>query len=317
MSAGKRQRCGRAWSSRLRYALIIFCIVPRLGAQELQPRAYIPAPDGLNYFGISYANNGGGFLVDESVPLQNAHVNANVVSLSFGQTLDVLGRTAQILVVVPYAVANVDARVSGEQDYLYRSGLGDAIFRYAMNLYGAPAMNLKQFMNYRQGTIVGASITVTAPSSQYDPARLINTGTNRWGFKPELGISRAIGKWTIEGAAGVWLFTTNDQYYGKTVLTEVPLGSFQTHLVRYLPHRTWAAFDGTYFVGARTQVDGQNQADYQSNIRLGATFGIALTNRQAIKITYFDGVITRAGAAIRSIGISYNLVWQKGRLPRD
>lgn len=48
-----------------------------------------------------------------------------------------------------------------------------------MNLYGAPAMHLKQFTEYHPKTIVGASITVNAPTGQYDPNKFINVGTNR------------------------------------------------------------------------------------------------------------------------------------------
>jgi hypothetical protein len=299
----------------LRGLLLLSIIVSRSAAQELQPRAYVPAPEGLNYFGVSYANNSGGLLSDSSSPVQDVHADANIVSLLFGQTLNVLGRTAQILAVLPYAVANLSGRVGQANDSLYRSGVADSTFRYAMNLYGAPAMNVKEFMDYHQGTIIGASLTVTVPSGQYDPNKLINISANHWEFKPELGVSRAIGKWTVEGAAGVWLFTTNHQYYGKNVSIQAPLGSFQTHVVRYLPHRIWLSFDGTFFAGGRTQIDAIDQPDYQSNTRGGVTLGIGLTPRQAIKVSYFNGVTTRNGADVRSLGISYNIVWLKGRMP--
>ena len=299
----------------VRRAVFLSYLAGSLAAQELQPRAYIPAPDGLNYFGIAYSSNAGGLLFDPSLPVVNTHVNANIVMLSFGQTFAVLGRTTQLLAVLPYVEANLNGEVAGAQQKLYRSGLADATLRYAVNLYGAPAMNLQEFADYRQGTIVGASITVTAPTGQYDPNRLINVGTNRWGFKPELGVSRAFGKWTIECAVGAWLYTENDRFYGTSVRAQLPLGSVQTHLVRLLPHRIWIAGDLTYFTGGRTQTNGQDNENDQRNSRWGATLGIGLSPRQAIKLTFFDGLSTRVGGDIRSIGISYNVVWLRGRLP--
>lgn len=297
----------------LRGVLLASCFAACLAAQEMQPRAYIPAPAGLNFYSIGYANNAGGLLFDPSLPLADSHVNANIVTLSFGQTLGWMGRTTQILAVLPYAEAHLNGTVAGDAQHAYRSGLGDAIFRYAMNIYGAPAMSLKEFASYGQETIVGASITVSVPTGQYDPARLINVSAHRWAFKPELGVSRAIGKWTVEGAFGVWLYTANNQFNASTLRTQLPLGSFQGHVVRFLPHRIWLALDGTFYTGGRSQVNGHDKSDYQGNTRVGVTFGIVLSRRQAIKISFFDGVLTRVGSDVRSIGVSYNVIWKTGR----
>jgi len=51
------------------------------------------------------------------------------------------------------------------------------------------------------------------PWGQYERTRLVNLGYNRWGIKPELGVSHQIGPWTLEGYAGVWWFSTNSAYY--------------------------------------------------------------------------------------------------------
>jgi len=294
-------------------ALVLSYFAAGLAAQELQPRAYLPTPVGLNYFGFSYSNNRGGLLFDPSLPVDDASVNANIVTLAFGQTLGVLGRTTQILMIFPYVRANLKGTVAGSQTDAYRSGLGDAAFRYSMNLYGAPAMDLKEFAGYRQRTVVGASVTVTAPIGQYDPVRLVNIGTNRWAVKPEIGVSRAVGKWTLEGAAGVWLFTENNQFSGALLRTQDPLGSLQAHVVRVLPHRTWLAGDLSFYTGGRSQVNRQDNSDYLGNSRLGATIGIALGRRQSVKISYFKGAVTRVGGDISSIGVSYNIIWLGGR----
>ena len=294
--------------------LLFFGVAARLSAQELQPRAYIPTPVGMNFFSASYSNNSGGLLFDPALPVEDGNVKANIYALTFGQTLAVLGRTTQALAVIPYVEANLDGHFAGDQTHLYRSGVGDMVFRYAMNIHGAPAMSREKFAAYRQKTIVGASITVAAPTGQYDPVRLINIGANRWAFKPEIGVSRAITKWTVEGAAGIWLFTTNNkfQYNGASTRSQIPLGSMQLHLVRLLPRRMWLAGDATFFTGGRSQVNGNDRNDYIANQRFGATFGIALNHRQAIKVSFFDGVLTRIGADIRSIGVSYTVIWQKG-----
>jgi hypothetical protein len=293
---------------------LIFCLATTLNAQEMQPRAYFPAPIGINFFGTSYSHSSGGLLFDPSLPVEDAHVVANIGTLSFGQSLGVLGRTAQVLAIVPYVQADLTGLLAGSPQYRYRSGLGDTVFRYAMNISGAPAMHLPEYARYRQKTIVGTSITVSAPTGQYDPNLLINIGANRWGFKPEVGVSRALrGKWIIEGAAGVWLFTANKDFNSGSIRTQRPLGSLQGHFLRLLPHRTWAAFDGTFFTGGRTAVNGAEKSDYQSNSRLGATFGVVISRRQSLRISYFSGVTTRIGTDISTLGIAYNFILMKGR----
>jgi len=39
---------------------------------------------------------------------------------------------------------------------------------------------MKEFVEYRQDLILGASVYVWAPWGQYDPGKLVNLGTNRW-----------------------------------------------------------------------------------------------------------------------------------------
>ena len=59
----------------------------------------------------------------------------------------------------------------------------------SVNLLGAPTMTSKDFQALRADPhpILGASLKVVAPTGQYDPNRLLNTGGNRWGVKAELG----------------------------------------------------------------------------------------------------------------------------------
>ncbi len=292
---------------------LFFCLATTLNAQELQPRAYFPAPVGINFFGISYSHNTGGLLLDPSLPVEDAHVVANSGTLSFGQSLGVMGRTAQVLVILPYIQADLTGGVAGSFQSGYRSGLGDMTFRYAMNITGAPAMHIPQYAKYVQKTIVGASITISVPAGQYDPNLAINIGANRWGFKPEVGVSRAFGKWVIEGAAGVWLYTANDNFYVGSTRTQNPLWSIQGHFLRFLPHRIWVAFDGTYFIGGRSTVDGLQRSEYIANSRLGATFGVVVNRRQSLRISYLDGVLTRIGTDVSTIGIAYNYIVMRGR----
>ena len=71
---------------------------------------------------------------------------------------------------------------------------------------------MAEYPAYRQDVIVGASLQVTALPGQYDSDKLLNVGTNRWSFKPELGVSKAWGSLIPELIPAVTFFTSNDHF---------------------------------------------------------------------------------------------------------
>lgn len=162
-----------------------------------------------------------------------------------------------------------------------------------MNLKGSPALSPREFAAYKPRTGVGASLTVIAPTGQYDPRRLVTLGSNRWAFKPELGVSKPKGRWTLEMAGGLWLFTANNNFFGGSRREQKPLVSLQGSLVYTLRPRMWASVNATYFTGGQTIVNGVVNADRQKNSRIGATFSFPLHQRQSIKVAWGKGLTTR------------------------
>ena len=199
----------------------------------------------------------------------------------------------------------------GEPAEVDRFGLGDPRLRLAMNLYGAPAMTPKEFASYRQRTIVGVSVTVAPPLGQYDSTKLINLGTNRWSFKPEVGISRTYGQWVVEVMAGVWLFTDNTDFVGGRTREQDPIAATQVHLTYKFKRTMWLAADANYFTGGQTTIGGKQNLDLQRNSRIGATFSSALDRHQAIRMSVSRGAYTTIGADFTSIAASYNYAWTR------
>jgi hypothetical protein len=103
--------------------------------------------------------------------------------------------------------------------------------RLSVNFYGAPALVLPEFKSYEQDLIVGASLQVSVPAGQYDDTKLVNIGTHRWFFKPELGVSKALGPWTLEFTAAAALFTDNNDFFNGNTRSQDPLYSFQGHAI--------------------------------------------------------------------------------------
>jgi hypothetical protein len=134
------------------------------------------------------------------------------------------GQSAKVNVVAPYSWLGGNAVFAGQPIQRSVNGLTDTSARLSVNFFGAPAMDLEEFQNYQQDLILGASLTVTAPTGQYDPSRLVNLGTNRWFVRPELGASKAFGHLTIELSAGPAFFTDNTNFLNGHTTSEPRAG---------------------------------------------------------------------------------------------
>jgi len=107
-----------------------------------------------------------------------------------------------------------------------------------------------RFVKWEQKKLLGVGLKVIAPTGQYDPAKLINWGTNRWSFKPELGYSQAWGKWVLDAYTGVWFFTKNPEfwshnvnYHGTRSQSQNPVAAFEGHLSYDFKPRLWVSLN--------------------------------------------------------------------------
>ena len=141
-----------------------------------------------------------------------------------------------------------------------------------VNFVGAPALAGAEYGSYRQGTVIGAGIQVGLPLGQYDPARLINLGSNRWSFRPEIGLSHRQGRVFVELATGAWVFTRNGEYFGGTTLEQDPLYFVKGDLVYNFRRRgCWLSVNYGYASGGETTIGGVAKQDIQTNNRAGIT----------------------------------------------
>lgn len=182
-------------------------------AQDLAPRAYLITPDHTNIITLTYSYDNGSILLDGAVPVTGATASVNTGIMNCYHPLNFFGRSANLLVALPYGSGDFQGHVVGAEKSAYRSGLFDSEFRFSVNLLGGPAMSAAKMNTWKQKVLLGVSLRVVAPTGQYDATKLINWGGNRWAFKPEFGYSQRFGKWVLDGYAGVWFYTTNSDYF--------------------------------------------------------------------------------------------------------
>jgi hypothetical protein len=296
--------------------LCLFC-TQGMWAQDLAPRAYVITPLHSNAVTLTYSFYDGNLIFDGTVPITGASARVNVSVFSAYHSFDLFGRTASFLVSLPYGVGDFHGHVVGAETLAYRSGLLPATFRFSVNLIGGPSMSVDEFRKWRQKTILGASLKLVPPTGQYDPTKLINYGTNRWAFKPEVGYSRRWGHWIVDAYAGAWFFTTNPEFFshnqfsaGINTQSQSPIGSFEGHLSYDFRPRLWVSLDANYWFGGTTSLNGvSNPGTLQRNSRLGMTTSIPVSKHQSLKLSYSDGAYILYGGNYHNVSIAWQYSW--------
>jgi hypothetical protein len=277
--------------------------------QDLEPRAYAAAPVGAHFLVMGLGYSGGSVLFDPSLPFTDVTARIGLGHLSYVQTFRLIGRSASLAVVLPYALGKMSGQVGEDLTTIHRSGFSDIRARLSMNLIGSRAMSPQEFSRRDPATTLGASLVVVAPTGQYDPLHLINIGTNRWAFKPELGLSQPIGHWVLDLAAGVWLYTDNTDFNGGQRRSQAALLTTQGHVSYTVRPGLWLSAGATFYAGGRTSVNGVEMQDRLENFRTGLMLAIPIAKAYALKFSWSTGVVTRIGGNFTAYMVAFQYRW--------
>lgn len=281
-------------------------------AQDAEPRGYSNAPVGLNFLFAGYVYSEGKIAFDPTLPISDARFHTHTEAWAYVRFLDIWGKSAKFDVILAHSSFSAHALVAGQRKEREVQGLGDPRFRFSINLFGAPALSAKEFANYQQDLIIGASLQVSAPLGQYNHKRVINLGNNRWSFRPELGISKAWGPWTVEVAPSVMFFTHNTDFYNHSTFAQAPFYTLRGSIIYSFDSGIWVSLDGSYFTGGRTSVNGVRGDNKQTNTRAGLTLSLPVDRQNSVKLNASTGITSRTGSEFSVIGIGWQYRWGAG-----
>lgn len=279
-------------------------------AQELAPRAYWPTPTDTNVLVSAYQFTTGDVVTDPTLPVVGVESNMNFLQASYQRTFGLAGRTAGVTLNLPYTWGDTEGFAGGEFVTRDIVGPADARARFAVNLRGAPEMDPAGFRALMADppTIVGVSLLVSLPTGEYDPDRLLNAGTNRWGIKPAVGVIWPItSDWLFETEVGVWFYSDNDEFLGMTREQDSML-STEIHLIRSFASGFWFALDANYYKGGESTVGGQTSG-LQRNSRAGFTALFPFKRVHAVRGSFSTGVTTESGGDYDMLNVAYLYAW--------
>ena len=282
-----------------------------LQAQTLEPRLYSNLPIGMNFLVLGTGYSQGALETNPEYDLDNPNLKVNSGVLAYARSFDLFGKVAKVDVIVPSMSIRGTADQDGVELQRNTNGIGDIKTRVSLNIFGSPALGLKDFMQYKQDVIVGISLQVTAPTGKYNDTKIINIGTNTWAIKPGIGISKRIGRASLELSADAEFYSNNDDFVsGKS--TRDPIYSLQTHLIYTFKRGMWAAIGANYYWGGESFVEEIAKDNALANSRVSMLFMFPLDKYNAIKVVGSTGVSTRTGSDFNSALVVWQYRWGAG-----
>jgi Putative MetA-pathway of phenol degradation len=294
--------------------ITLACISNPVMSQTLEPRHWSHLPSGINFIGLGTLYTFGEINFDPVLLIEDSEVDIVATAAGYIRTFDMFGKSARIDVTLPYVVGKWHGLLNGQPDSVRRQGFGDAKLRMSVNLYGAPALRGKEFVQYRQAnpvtTVVGAALAVTLPTGQYDNSLLINLGENRWSVRPSLGVLHQRHQWQFELTGSVFLYGDNNDFLQGQKREQDPFWVIQGHIIYTFKPGLWSSFSGGYGYGSRSTVSGLPKAD-DSRLRYWKlTVGLPINARQGLNLSFAMGrTNTRSDANLNRFALSWSLMF--------
>ena len=259
-------------------------------AQELEPRRWSHLPTGADFTGGAFAYTGADISDAPALQLTDVHANLSTYVVSHVHSFALFDKSARIDVLQPYQQGSWTGKLAGAPAQVDRAGFDDTIARFSVNLYGAPALSGEEFAAYRaatrEETIVGAGLLMQIPTGEYDHEKLINIGSNRFTFRPQLGVVHSWGNWSAEMTGEVWIYTDNPEFFGENRLGYAPFYTVQTHLIYTFRPGLWTGLSFGAGMGQRSTLNDVEKDDRKKGIAFAASFGVPVSREFGGKIAY-------------------------------
>jgi hypothetical protein len=303
---------------RLWVALTMMTIILSLGESVLAlddgARAYWKGREGAN--GVSYqylkmnatASGSQQFAPDQFI-YPNAEVDASIAIATWGHHFTLLDRAS--VFSLNLAGGNVDvnmnvndapagfipaALTTGAAFSQSAAGYADPSAQLVVNLYGTTRLqSTVDMLNYEPSCTLDVAVMVAAPIGEYDSAKLVNLGLNRWygrlalPFKYHFGVFTPGYMTSLELTPSVWLFEKNDDFLSHELEND-PLLQLEGHLTHDFTPTFYASFDALYRSGFQSEVDGKEAGDELDIGTLGLTLSYQVSDNVAIHTSYASNV---------------------------
>jgi hypothetical protein len=297
----------KIWTTRFALVGLLLMILTLLAAQGATaqgegPRVYLLSPVDLNALSLTWMDLSSNFNFSQTILIEDADIESEVLALNYNRFFSLSGRFAEIWVTGIWGSVRGDIQVGPDPPPIVpfppgswvtfpkESGLADPYVAMRIGLIGAPALELPQFMQHRQGFQLYALAGASPPLGDYEGDRSINLGTNRWAFRLGLPMVVPFGspasRTALEIHPNIYLFTDNDDPYRADRREQDPLFVVESHLSRNFTPKLWGSIDLRYRTGGETTTDSVSDDNRVGQLGGGLSLGYQITQSVQAFVSY-------------------------------
>ncbi len=306
---------GPARQTGIRIALASVSAALPCFSQDIEPRRWSHLPIGSNFAGAAYAYTEGEIFFNPVMRIEDGEFDLQSAGPKYIHAFGLFGKSARFDLTQTYQSGTWSGLVDGVPTTVDRDGWSDSTLRFAVNLYGAPPLADREFLEYRKSvanceTIVGAGLLMQFPTGEYFSDKLINLGSNRYTFTPQFGVVHTRGKWTMELSSSASFYTANEDFFNGKRHEEDPYLIGQGHLIYTFMPGLWLGASVGYGYGGESTIDRVSADDMKGNIGWGLSAGIPVNRNFGFKIAYIATHTDQdTGSDTESVSIACSLQW--------
>jgi hypothetical protein len=303
----------RRSSFSLAAALLLLCTI-NVEAQEVEIRRWNQLPIDQNFGVLSFAYTSGEIATDPTLQIKNARVELETALVGYIRSFALFDKTARFELRQAFQDGMWSGNIGGVATHAERHGMNDTVARVAVNLIGGPPLSGNAFVEHRarvrEETILGAAVAVSLPTGQYDPDKLINLGSNRFSFRPQLGLQHRQNDWVFEMTGTAFIFTANHNFFGGTRRTQEPLFSVDASVEYDFEQGAWISAGAGVASGGRSSIDGITKNDDRLDVGWVVSAGFPINSAISVRASYIGTQnFNIPGLAAHSVSFGLQTNW--------
>jgi len=257
----------------------------------------------------------------------NSDAEANVFVASWARHMTLFNRASSLAVNLAGGSVQADISASIPTEFLppgitpgvafsqSSSGYADPTVQLDINLIGTSRLKSNvDLLNYEPTWTVDAAVMMAVPIGEYDGAKLVNMGLNRWWGRFALPVKYHFGVFSpgymssFELTPSIWMFAENDDFVGQKLEND-PIIQLEAHLTQDFTPSFFGSLDLLYRSGFQSKISSVEVGEELDIGNFGFTLNYTTTDNLMIRTTFSSNVFGDNDVDNSILRLQFVYVW--------